>query len=60
MMQDTNFGVCCIKCQLYGICETKWYRGERQEKDVCCKLCEHYDECLIESVRKKARARLVK
>lgn len=54
-MSSRYFGVCCEKCQLYGTCEAKWYRGEKGEENVCCRSCNHYDDCLIEKVKKVAR-----
>jgi hypothetical protein len=37
---------CCEKCQLYWTCETKWYRGERGEENICCPLCNFYRVCI--------------
>jgi len=37
---------CCEKCQVYWTCETKWYRGERGEENICCEVCNYYKECL--------------
>lgn len=54
-METKGFGICCENCQVYGVCEIKWYRGEKGEKDICCKLCTFYDDCLIESVKKRVR-----
>ena len=54
-MEAKEFGICCEACQLYWTCETKWYRGERDEKDVCCKLCNLYDDCLIKHVKNRVR-----
>jgi hypothetical protein len=39
---------CCEKCQLYWTCETKWYRGERGEQNICCPLCNFYKICINE------------
>jgi len=36
---------CCEKCQVYWTCETKWYRGERNEENLCCIVCNYYNEC---------------
>ena len=41
---------CCEKCQLYWTCETKWYRGERGEENICCPLCNFYRVCINETV----------
>ncbi len=54
-MELGEFGICCVNCELYGNCETKWYRAEKGEKDICCKQCNSYGDCLIESVKIKAR-----
>ena len=54
-METQKFGICCEACQLYGTCETKWFRSERGEKSICCKLCNSYDDCLIGHVKKKIR-----
>jgi len=40
---------CCEKCQLYWTCETKWYRGERGEENICCPLCNFYRACINEA-----------
>jgi len=37
---------CCEKCQIFWTCETKWYRGERGEENICCPVCNFYRECL--------------
>ena len=49
---------CCEKCQIYWTCETKWYRGERGEENICCPLCNFYKVCINEtgsSVFKKSK-----
>ena len=48
---------CCEKCQPYWTCETKWYRGERGEENICCPLCNFYRVCIneYEPARKKIR-----
>lgn len=48
---------CCEKCQLYWTCETKWYRGERGEENICCPLCNFYKVCTneCEPVDKKVK-----
>lgn len=38
---------CCDKCQIFWTCETKWYRGERKEENICCPVCNFYRGCLI-------------
>lgn len=45
---------CCERCQIYWTCDTKWYRGERNEENVCCSRCNFYSECL-EKLKKKER-----
>lgn len=35
-------GVCEQDCRLWNSCETKWYRGERGEKQVCCPIWERF------------------
>lgn len=37
---------CCEKCQTFWTCETKWYRGERSEENICCGTCNFYNGCL--------------
>ena len=37
---------CCEKCQVFWTCETKWYRGERNEENICCNVCNYYNECM--------------
>jgi len=54
-MKKGNFETCCESCQLYWVCETKWFRGEKGEERVCCKLCNFYPDCQIESVLNKVR-----
>ena len=54
-MPNRDFGICCASCQLNWTCETKWHRGEKGEKDICCILCNFYNDCFIEKVRKAAR-----
>ncbi len=38
--------LCCEKCHLFWTCETKWFRGERSEKNTCCPTCNFFEECL--------------
>ncbi|MDP2912148.1 MAG: hypothetical protein Q8N76_07455 [Candidatus Omnitrophota bacterium] len=40
-----DFGKCCTNCHVYWTCETKWYRGERHEDDICCAICNYYIKC---------------
>ena len=54
-MSNRDFETCCESCQLYWTCEAKWYRGEKGEGCVCCKLCNFYLDCQIESVLRKVR-----
>jgi len=37
---------CCETCQVYWTCETKWYRGEKGDENVCCPVCNYYKLCL--------------
>ncbi|MEI8175547.1 MAG: hypothetical protein WCG78_01625 [Candidatus Omnitrophota bacterium] len=37
---------CCESCKIFWSCETKWYRGERAEENICCTVCDFYQECL--------------
>lgn len=37
---------CCENCQIYWTCEAKWYRGEKNQENVCCGQCNYYLECL--------------
>ena len=52
-----DFGKCCNDCQIYWTCETKWYRGERHEVDICCPICNYYNECQRLSKEKKKKKR---
>jgi len=58
MLQENEMGIdnfvkCCTDCQIYWTCETKWYRGERHEDDVCCSTCNYYSKCTESSKSKK-------
>jgi hypothetical protein len=44
---------CCEKCQVYWTCETKWYRGERGEENICCPICNFYPVCHPSKDKKK-------
>ena len=46
---------CCEKCQVYWTCETKWYRGERGEENICCPVCNFYNICLTECGKNKPK-----
>ena len=39
---------CCETCQVYWTCETKWYRGEKGEENICCPVCNYYRVCIAE------------
>jgi len=39
---------CCETCQVYWTCETKWYRGEKGEENVCCPACNYFKVCTAE------------
>jgi len=45
---------CCEKCQVFWTCETKWYRGERNEENICCDTCNYYVECVKEKAPQKS------
>lgn len=45
---------CCERCQIYWTCETKWYRGEKHEENVCCERCDYFRECLRRIKKKSA------
>lgn len=36
---------CCIHCQEFHKCPTKWYRGQHGEEQVCCETCLKYHSC---------------
>lgn len=36
---------CCETCRVYWTCETKWYRGEKGEENLCCPICNYHKEC---------------
>ena len=36
---------CCESCQVYWTCETKWYRGEKGEENICCPVCSYFLAC---------------
>ena len=36
---------CCETCQVYWTCETKWYRGEKGEENICCPVCNYFRVC---------------
>ena len=49
---------CCEKCQNYWSCETKWYRGEHNQENICCPLCNFYQTCwapLLSASNKKVQ-----
>jgi len=52
-MTAGEFGKCCADCQVYWTCETKWYRGERNEDDICCPACNYYQKCKESSKPRK-------
>jgi hypothetical protein len=51
---DTQMN-CCQRCQVFWTCETKWYRGEKGEENLCCSTCNFYRECLKKSKEKKEK-----
>jgi len=42
---------CCSDCNKYDTCETKWLKGTKGEKQVCCKNCQDFQRC-IENIKK--------
>ena len=36
---------CCETCHVYWTCETKWYRGEKGEENICCPVCNYFKIC---------------
>jgi len=36
---------CCIQCQAYHNCATKWTRAEKGEEQFCCEACSKYAAC---------------
>lgn len=36
---------CCETCHVYWTCETKWYRGEKGEENLCCPVCNYFRTC---------------
>ena len=39
---------CCETCHTYWTCETKWYRGEKGEENICCPICNYFRVCTAE------------
>jgi hypothetical protein len=48
---------CCETCQVYWTCETKWYRGEKGEENICCPVCNYYRVCLEKLKEKEEKVR---
>lgn len=44
---------CCETCQVYWTCETKWYRGEKGEENICCPICNYYKVCMAEKLKQE-------
>jgi hypothetical protein len=36
---------CCVHCQKYANCVTKWTRQEKGEEQLCCEACAKYGAC---------------
>ena len=36
---------CCVQCQGYYTCKTKFYRGEKGAEQICCEACTKYASC---------------
>jgi len=49
------FTICCMNCHLWGSCETKWYRGEKGEGQVCCPICKQFFQCNPNFPRSESR-----
>ncbi|MCM8781564.1 MAG: AAA family ATPase [Candidatus Omnitrophica bacterium] len=47
---------CCLDCQYYSTCETKWFRGINGEEQLCCAKCNNYHYCLKKVVTLKDKA----
>jgi len=47
---------CCETCQVYWTCETKWYRGEKGEENICCPVCNYYKICM-DKINKEKEAK---
>jgi hypothetical protein len=43
---------CCETCRIYWTCETKWYRGEKGEENICCPICNYYTACLEKALNR--------
>ena len=41
---------CCVDCQNYMHCKTKWIRGANGEEQICCPQCQDYQRC-IENIK---------
>ena len=48
---------CCTRCQVYWSCETKWFRGEKNEENICCKICDYYKSCLEKEKAKSGQSK---
>ncbi|MCX7918529.1 MAG: hypothetical protein N3A72_02750 [bacterium] len=48
-----NLLFCCMRCQFYSSCITKWLRGEKGEPDYCCDHCQYFYECHPHLVKKQ-------
>lgn len=55
-MQNTKLN-CCETCQVYWTCETKWYRGEKGEENICCPVCNYYKVCLEKQKEKEQKVK---
>ncbi|MDD5730233.1 MAG: AAA family ATPase [Candidatus Omnitrophica bacterium] len=42
---------CCVHCQKYAKCETKWDRGIKGQEQLCCPTCHSYTSC-VENTKK--------
>lgn len=43
--EETIQAFCCVHCQHYHSCATKWTRGQKGEEQICCEACAKYAAC---------------
>lgn len=43
--EETIQAFCCVHCQHYHSCVTKWTRGQKGEEQICCEACAKYSAC---------------
>lgn len=37
--------LCCVHCQQFEKCATKWHRAQKGEDQICCEACSKYAAC---------------